>query len=254
MDNSDDSKKSFFKYVFKFDDEGKSEIMNLLQYSFIILIPIILLSKLLEKYSPPKDDTKGSLEISAEIIIEVIILMIGLYFINRIATFFPTFSGENYPRIDLITGAISILIILPYNINEKVNILIEKIYDLWEGKTDKKSKTKTVTVNGKQVTVKVNQPNNQQQQQQPSMSSTSQAVYNDGTAINQLPTNDMSRAQQYSLSSQALPNYDAMYRQDSTPLVGAATPGVGTSGTESFVQEPMAANDALGSWGGFSSW
>ena len=252
MDNSDDSKKSFFKYVFKLDDEGKSEIMNLFQYSMIILIPIIFLSKLLEKYSPPKDDTKGSLEISAEIIIQVIILMIGLYFINRIATFFPTFSGENYPRIDLIGSAISVLIILPYNITEKVNILTERIYDLWEGKTDKNSKTKTVTVNGKQVTVKVNQPTNtqQQQQQQPSMSSTSQAVYNDGTAINQLPTNDMSRAQQYSLSSQSLPNYDAMYRQDSTPLVGAATPG----GTESFVQEPMAANDALGSWGGFSSW
>ena len=252
MDNSDDSKKSFFKYVFKLDDEGKSEIMNLLQYSFIILIPIILLSKLLEKYSPPKDDTKGSLEISAEIIIQVIILMIGLYFINRIATFFPTFSGENYPKIDLIVSALSVLIILPYNISEKINILTERIYDLWEGKTDKNTKTKTVTVNGKQVTVKVNQPTNQQQQQQnPSMSSTSQAVYNDGTAINQLPTNDMSRAQQYSLSSQSLPNYDAMYRQDSTPLVGAATPG---GGTESFVQEPMAANDALGSWGGFSSW
>jgi hypothetical protein len=252
MDNSDDSKKSFFKYVFKLDDEGKSEIMNLLQYSFIILIPIIILSKLLEKYSPPKDDTKGSLEISAEIIIQIIILMIGLYFINRIATFFPTFSGENYPKMDLIISAISVLIILPYNITEKVNVLTERIYDLWEGKTDKNSKTKTVTVNGKQVTVKVNQPTNQQQQQQqPSMSSTSQAVYNDGTAINQLPTNDMSRAQQYSLSSQSLPNYDAMYRQDSTPLVGAATPG---GGTESFVQEPMAANDALGSWGGFSSW
>ena len=249
MDNSDDSKKSFFKYVFKLDDEGKSEIMNLLQYSFIIIIPIILLSKILEKYSPPKDDTKGSLEISAEIIIQIIVLMIGLYFINRIATFFPTFSGENYPKMDLIISALSILIILPYNISEKINILTERIHDLWEGKTDKNSKTKTVTVNGKQVTVKVNQPTSQQQQQQPSMSSTSQAVYNDGTAINQLPTNDMSRSKQYSLSSQALPNYDAMYRQDSTPLVGAATPG----GTESFVQEPMAANDALGSWGG-SPW
>jgi hypothetical protein len=81
--------------------------------------------------------------------------------------------------------------------------------------------------------------------------SSSQSVYNDGTAINQLPTNDMSRAQEYSLSSQSLPNYDAMYRQDNTPLVGAATPG---GGTEGFMQEPMAANDALGSWGGFSSW
>ena len=37
-----------------------------------------------------------------------------------------------------------------------------------------------------------------------------------------------------------------MYRQDTTPLVGAATPG----GAEGF-QEPMAANSVLG--GGFGS-
>jgi hypothetical protein len=251
MDNSDDSKKSFFKYVFNFEDESKSEIINLLQFSVISLIPIILLCKLLEKYSPPKDETKGSLEITAEIIIQTIVLFIGLFFINRITMFFPTFSGENYPKMNIITSVLSIsltLILLSSNISEKVNILTERIYELWEGKTDKNSKTKTVNVNGKQVTVKVSQ---QQQQQQPSTMSSSQAVYNDGTAINQLPTNDMSRAQQYSLSSQSLPNYDAMYRQDNTPLVGAATPG---GSTEGFSQEPMAANDALGSWGGFSSW
>ena len=28
MDNSDDSKKNFFKYVFNFEDESKSEIIN----------------------------------------------------------------------------------------------------------------------------------------------------------------------------------------------------------------------------------
>jgi hypothetical protein len=255
MDNSDDSKKSFFKYVFNFEDESKSEIINLLQFSLISFIPIVLLSKLLEKYSPSKDETKGSLEITAEIIIQTIVLFIGLFFINRITMFFPTFSGENYPKINTITSVLSIslsLIFFSSNINEKINILTERINDLWEGKTDKNSKTKTVNVNGKQVTVKVTQPNSQQQKQPSSMSmSSSQSVYNDGTAINQLPTNDMSRAQEYSLSSQSLPNYDAMYRQDNTPLVGAATPG---GGTEGFMQEPMAANDALGSWGGFSSW
>jgi hypothetical protein len=247
MDNSDDSKKSFFKYVFNLEDEGKSEIMNVLQFSLISIIPIVLLSKLLEKYAPEKDDTKGSLEISAEIVIQVIVLFVGLFFINRIALFFPTFSGENYPKISVITSALSILatlIMVSSSINEKVNILTERIYDLWEGKSDKNAKTKTVNVNGKQVTVKVSQ---QPQQQQ----SSSKPMYNDGTAINQLPTNDMSRAQEYSLSPQSLPNYDAMYRQDTTPLVGAATPG---GQQESFTQEPMAANDALGSWGGFSSW
>jgi hypothetical protein len=68
----------------------------------------------------------------------------------------------------------------------------------------------------------------------------SQPTYTDGTSINSLPTS--------SSSTQQLPNYDNMYKQDTTPLVNAATPG----GTEGF-QEPMAANSVLG--GGFgSSW
>jgi hypothetical protein len=44
--------------------------------------------------------------------------------------------------------------------------------------------------------------------------------------------------------TQQLPDYNQMYQQDSTPLVGAATPG-----TETF--EPMAANSGGG--GAFGS-
>jgi hypothetical protein len=40
-----------------------------------------------------------------------------------------------------------------------------------------------------------------------------------------------------------------MYKQQNTPLVNAATPG----GMEGF-QEPMAANEAFGGFGGWSSW
>jgi len=42
-----------------------------------------------------------------------------------------------------------------------------------------------------------------------------------------------------------------MYRQDTTPLVGAATPGMSEGMTG--VMEPMAANSVLGG-GSFGSW
>ena len=256
MDNSDETKKGFFKYVFHLEDEGKNELMNLLQFAMIALIPIILLSKLLEKYSPDIDETKGSLEISAEIVIQFLVLFIGLFFINRTAMFFTTFSGENYPKIFVITSVLSILIgfcTLNKNISGKINILGERIHNLWEGKSaaDKNTKQK-----GKQGNVKVSQPISQQGSNSNMMvSSNGPPVYNDSTAINQLPTNDMSTAQQYSLSPQSLPNYDAMYRQENTPLVNAATPGGQQAESFGGYQEPMAASDALGgSWGGFSSW
>ena len=70
--------------------------------------------------------------------------------------------------------------------------------------------------------------------------------YNDGTAIGSLPTAPTSVGQQQ------LPNYNNMYQQNTTPLVGAATPGGNPEANEGF-QEPLAANGVLG--GGFgSSW
>ena len=76
-----------------------------------------------------------------------------------------------------------------------------------------------------------------------------QSLYTDGTAISSLPTNEV----QYGNEStgQQLPNYNAMYKQDTTPLVNAASP---SGQAESMMSmEPMAANSVLGGSFG-SSW
>ena len=71
MDDLDNSK-GFLKHVFNFDDESKGDILNLLQYIFIALIPIVLLNKSMQKYVPELDEKKGSIEITAEILIGVV--------------------------------------------------------------------------------------------------------------------------------------------------------------------------------------
>jgi hypothetical protein len=43
MDSTDDSKKNFFKHVFNFDDDSKSELLNIIQYALISIIPVIVL-------------------------------------------------------------------------------------------------------------------------------------------------------------------------------------------------------------------
>jgi hypothetical protein len=251
MDKSDDSKKNFFKYVFNFDDDTKSELMNIIQYSLIAIIPIIILNKLMQKYVPEADEQKGSLEILAEIVIQVMIIFIGLFIVNRIIYYIPTYSGLIYPEYTIFFNILSILLItlsLQTKLGEKVSILVERITDLWEGNTtNKQTKNSQNKGNGN---VKVSQPISQPNPgYQPSLNQTH--MYNDGTSINQLPTNtvDTVSQQNYTMSSQQLPNYNNMFQKDYTPLVGAASPGQ----TEGF-QEPMAASDALGGFGGFSSW
>lgn len=232
MDSSDDSK-SFFKHVFNFDDDSKSEILNILQYSVVAIIPIIILNKTMQKYVPESDENKSSLEVTAEVLIQIIVMFIGLLLIHRIITYIPTYSGMAYPEFHIIYNILAILMItmsLQTKLGDKVSILVERISELWNGKSDKKKNAKSG--NG---TVKVSQPISGQM--------TSSAGYTDGTAISALPNYD-SQAQQ-------LPNYDAMYRQDNTPLVGAASPG-GVEGMQPMM-EPMAANAALGG-SAFSSW
>jgi hypothetical protein len=238
MDSSDDSK-SFFKHVFNFDDDSKSDILNIIQYALIAIIPIVLLNKSVGKYVPESDDKKGSLEISAEIVIQIIVTFIGLLIIHRIITFIPPYSGTKYPEFHIVYIILAILMItmsLQTKLGEKVSVLVDRIMELWDGtSSDKKKK------NGKNGTVKVSQPISGQQMMLPPAS-----TYTDGTAISSLPTNDVTYGSQTTGQSQQLPNYDSMYRQDTTPLVGAATPGM----TEGF-GEPMAANSMIG--GGFGS-
>jgi hypothetical protein len=239
MESSDSSNKNFFKHVFNFDDDSKSEILNLIQYALISIIPIVILNKSLAKYVPEADDKKGSLEITAEIVIQIIVMFLGILIIHRIITFIPSYSGMKYSDWSVTNPVIPMLVIilsLQTKLGEKVNILVERIVELWEGKPAKKK-------GGKNGTVKVSQPISGQMMNNAAMS---QALYTDGTAIGSLPTNTTTYGNENSLAPQSLPNYDAMYKQDTTPLVNAASPGQ----TEGF-SEPMAANAVLG--GSFGS-
>lgn len=240
MDSMDDSK-SFFKHVFNFDDDSKSEMLNIIQYALIALIPVILLNKSMANYVPEADDKKGSLELSAEIVIQIIVMLIGLLIVHRIITFIPTYSGVKYPEFNIIFIILAVLMItlsLQTKLGEKVSILVDRLMDLWNGTDSSKKK-------GKSGNVKVTQPISGQGSITGQVMPQSQPTYTDGTSINSLPT---SSTAQSSGPSQQLPNYDNMYRQDTTPLVGAATPGM-----EGFASEPVAANGVLGG-GAFGSW
>jgi hypothetical protein len=239
MDSSDDSKKNFFKHVFNFDDDSKSDMLNIIQYSLIAIIPVIILNKSMQKYVPEADEQKGNLEILAEVVLQIIIMFIGLLTVHRMITFVPTYSGVDYPEFSIIFIVLAVLMItlsLQTKLGEKVSILTERLTELWEGKSDKKKKKGNVKVS--QPISQNGQPTNQ--------SAMNQAMYSDGTSINSLPISDMSS------SAQPMPDYNSMHRQDTTPMVGAASP---TGQSEGFQQQlPVAASDMLGGFGGFSSW
>jgi len=255
MDSSDNSKKGFFKHVFNFDNDSKSDLLNIIQYTIIAIIPVVVLNKLMQKYVPEADEKKGSIEILAEVLIQIIVMFIGLLIIHRMITYVPTYSGMEYPEFSIIFIILAILMItlsLQTKLGEKVSILVDRLTELWEGP---RSKTKNAGKNGN---VKVSQPISGQSMPitmpmntlPTNQSAMNQSLYGGSTSISQLPTSDSgSASNQYTQSSQQLPNYNNMYRNDATPLVGAATPG----GAPEAFSEPMAANSVLGG-GAFGSW
>jgi hypothetical protein len=232
LSKTSSGKPGFFKHVFNFDEESKAEMLNLVQYIVLALVPVIILNKLMQRYVPEADDEKGSLEITAEVLAQVLFMFFGILLINRIITYVPTYSGEKYPTWNVISAVLPMLVILislQTKLGEKISILFERLMELWEGPKDTKKGKKG---NGN---VKVSQPISQNQM------AMSQSLNSMGsTSISALPPAQPTQTQQ-------LPNYDQMYQQDSTPLVGAATPGM-----ESF--EPMAANAMSGGFGNAFSW
>lgn len=245
MDSSDDSKESFIKHVFYFNDQSKADLLNLTQYSLISIVPIVLLNKLIAKFVPEADENKGSLEISAEILLQIFVMLFGLFMINRFITYFPTYSGAEYAQCNVIYMVLAILMItisLQTRLGEKTNILVERITELWEGKPAKNAKNNKNNKNNNN-NVKVSQPISGQtnmSSQAMNQSAMNQSMYSDGTSINSLPNNgDM----------QQLPNYNNMHQQDNTPLVNAASPSMEGFGGNQI----MAANEVLGGSFG-SSW
>jgi hypothetical protein len=157
-------------------------------------------------------------------------MFVSLFFIHRIITFFPTYSGVKYPDFSIVFVILSMLMItlsLQTKLGEKVTILVERLVDLWNGKSAEDDKNAKGKGKGK---VKVTKPISQMANQE----AMTNAIHSDGqsTSITSLP----------SINQQQMPDYNSMYRNDKNALVQAATPGQGVQ----YDTGPMPANEAFG--------
>ena len=109
---------SFVKHVFNFDNETKNDLMNIIQYIIIALIPCSLANHFVDSIIPEPDDSKGNLEISIEVAGHLILIFLFFLFIHRLITYVPTYSGTAYNEINLIT-LVMVVISLGYESKTK---------------------------------------------------------------------------------------------------------------------------------------
>jgi hypothetical protein len=233
----------FIKTVFPFDDDQKAVLLNIMQYTVLSVIPIIILLRLIKNYVPEADDDKGSLVIFVEVAGQLMAMFIAIYFIHKIVEYVPTYSGIAYDKFNMVNIIATILFVsltIQSKLGEKVQILADRLFDLVDGNSNPPPQQKGQHQNNVRVTQPISQ----------SMVSHNQYIPN--TPPPAVPprvdppqsqmTNLKSQTNEYSLPQS--PDFNSMYAGPDTPLVNANTPGM--------IMEPMAANDFLGG-GGFGS-
>ena len=127
---------SFVSHVFSTTDEDKGELLNVIQYSLMGVIPIVLMNKLIQRFIPEADPEKSSLELLAEIAMQLVVIFGSLVFIHRMITFVPSYSGFKYERLTLTNVILAFLVIvlsIQSKIGIKANILVDRVYEMWNG-------------------------------------------------------------------------------------------------------------------------
>ena len=140
----------FMEHMTKMDDESKSLLMNMTQYAVLSLIPILALNYVTEIVFPEHEESKGNFELVVEILGELVFTLISLFFINRLVTFAPTYSGTPMTSVNFMTIAVLfVLIQATCNCSElakKLNALAKRIQKLWNGEEEEKPKQENVSV------------------------------------------------------------------------------------------------------------
>ena len=224
----------FFNHVFNFDSDNKANLLNMFQYLFLALIPVVLVLKAIKEYIPEEDDKKDNFELVLEILIQLGVMFSAIYFIDKIIRYLPTYSGVDYLKFNetnFMIPTLILLITMQTKLGAKINILYNRIIDLWNGK----SAHVGVSNHG---SVRVSQPI-----VTPGIHQVSRADTLDNTLVSP-PVNQLPAQNNISMID-ALPNMMNSGGGGGEGLSSFQSQAIQNAFMESM--EPMAANGALGS-------
>ena len=226
-ENEVEVKKTFFKTVFNFDSESKSEILNIFQYTLTAFVLVVILNKIFQLYIPEADETKHYTTLIFEMLIQIIGLFLGMIIIHRIVSYIPTYSKVPYKQINMICFVIPFLVIilsLQTKLGDKVNIIIESVSFLWKGRVPSMPVQNNLRVTQPLSNAPIQQPVNNMLNTSFNMN---QLLPPPGSASTQIP--DLQQQINSGFGTNDVPTGDV---------------GVGNVFQEN--DEPMAANAALG--------
>ena len=244
-------KKGFFEYVFNFDSDTKSNLLNIIQYIVLILLPLGGLDYLMKNIFPDADEKKGTVELLGEILGQTILTIVLIVFIHRIVTFIPSYSGVAIGNLNMWTLIISFLLAVftvENQVSKKVTILLTRLENGHSKMTSGKNGQAPQKTDSqkKAPVVRVSQPISNMPQAVPThQASRADYMHTHQQMAPPTLTQQAQSSQQQPAQEAQSPTSQGMYGGPSNPMVNAQMPG--------GLLEPMAANEVLGG-GSFSAW
>jgi hypothetical protein len=269
------SNQGFFTYVFRLSRFKQEDLMNIVQYTLLSICPVILFVYFTKKYFPIVADDDSSIFIFIVTVVELIFMIMGIFFIDRIINYIPTFSGKYYETINLTTVVIIFILfmlIIDAGFKHRTILMLKK-FDKWFFIDDALirklgGEVRPFAFSIDDIDYKIhtnihtgapfnnNNNNNKNKGNNGAAAPRVEQMTQQHSSTAPLPTqgpmlpNPMSNyGGSAPMPSQQVQNFNSMYTGPTTPLVNAAVPG----GGDSFM-EPMAANAVLGGGSSWSSW
>lgn len=243
----------FFTYVFKLSRFKQEDLMNIVQYTLLSIVPVILFVYFTKKYFPSLEENDSSLYMFTITVIELIFMIIGIFFIDRIINYIPTYSGKYYETINLTTIVIIFvlfMLITETGFKKRTLVLLErfdKFFFIDDALIRKfGGEVRPFNFATDEIFRDKKQPNKNNKNNNKGNAGAGAGQRTEGMTQQHSPTPPIP------VSGPVMPMV-----QQPLPMGGGGGNGGGGSNMESFVPEyaePMAANAALGGGGWGSAW
>lgn len=128
-----DSSKSFIDYITSFSSSEKAQMMNIVQYCGILVIPLLAVLKMMKIYMPINNPLKPTSELVFEVIVQLIVILVSFFLIHKFVLYFPTYSEVKYENFSLLSGMLPLLFLmftLDTKISEKLNVLFDRLLSM----------------------------------------------------------------------------------------------------------------------------
>jgi hypothetical protein len=132
-------KHSFINFVVQ---QPKNDLSNLLQYAGLATVPAAGVVYAAQNLLAPIDLKSSSGQLAAEAVIGLVVLLVVLYFANRMIMYVPTYSGMEYAETNMLGSILPFLVLLLIidddgsgtSIGSRVKELIKRIAEPGETK------------------------------------------------------------------------------------------------------------------------